>query len=77
MHGDFSQGKLLGFEMSGMPKNGDRNPIPGPGFPTGNPRIVRLMDSLKPGFSDRKPRNCQGNPNTEAGFLNGNPNCNF
>ncbi len=29
--------KLLGFRMSGTPKNGDRNPIPGPGFPTRNP----------------------------------------
>ena len=33
-------------------------------------------DSLKIGFSDMKPRNCWGNPNTEAGFLNGNPNFN-
>ena len=39
--------KLLGFRMSGTPKNGDGNP-------TGNPGIVRLSDSLKLGFSDRK-----------------------
>ncbi len=39
--------KLLGFQMSGTPKNGDGNPIFGPGFPTGNPAIVRLTDSLK------------------------------
>ena len=68
--------KLLGFRMSGTPKNGHGNPILGPGFPTGKPVIVRLMDSLKLGVSDRKPRNCGGNPNTEAGFPNGNPNFN-
>ncbi len=65
--------------MFGTPKNGDGNPILGPGFLNGNPGIVRITDSLKDvklGFSDRKPRNCQRNPNTEAGFLNGNPNFN-
>ena len=36
--------------MSATPKNGGRNPILGPGFPTGNPGIVRLTDSLKVGF---------------------------
>ncbi len=45
--------KLLGFRMSGTPKNGDRNPNLGPGFPIRNPRIARLTDSLKLGFSDR------------------------
>ena len=34
------------------------------------------LDSLILGFSDRKPRNCRGNPNTETGFPNGNPNFN-
>ena len=58
--------------MSRTPKNGEGNPILGPGFPTGNPGIVRPTHSLKLGFSDSKPRNCQGNPNTEAGFPNGN-----
>ncbi len=53
--------KLLGSRMSRTPKNGDGNPILGPGFPTG---IFRVMDSLKLGFSGRKPRNCWGNPNT-------------
>ena len=60
--------------MSGTPKNGDRNPILEPGFPTGNPGnpgIVSRMDNLKLGFSDRKPRNCQGNLNTKAGLPNG------
>ena len=33
--------KLLGFRMSGTPKNGDGNPIFLAGFPTGNPGIVR------------------------------------
>ena len=36
--------KLLGSRMSRTPKNGDGNPILGPGFPTG---IVRVMDSFK------------------------------
>ena len=58
--------------MFGTPKNGDGNPILGPGFPTGNPGIVRLMNTQL-GISDRKPRHCWGNPNTEAGFPNGNP----
>ena len=44
------------------------------GFSTGNPGIVRLTDSLKLGFPDRKLRNCWGDLNTKAGFLNGNPN---
>ena len=39
--------KLLGFQTSGTPTNGDGNPIFGPGFPTGNPAILRLTDSLK------------------------------
>ena len=67
--------KLLG--LSRTPKNGDRNPILGLalGFPTENPGIVRPTDSLTLGFSDRKHRNCWGNPNTEAGS-NGNPNFN-
>ena len=71
--------KLLGVRMSGTPKNGGGNPILGPGFPTRNPKIVRLTDSLKLEFSDRKPTICRGNPNTEAGFPNGNPifYCNF
>ena len=49
----------------------------------GNPNlkagIVRLIDNLQLGFFDRKPRNCLENPNSEAGFPNGNPNfnCNF
>ena len=30
--------------MSGTPKNIDGNPILGPGFPTGNPGIVRPTD---------------------------------
>ncbi len=68
----FWQGsKLVGFRVSGTPKNGDGNPILGPRFPTGNPGIVRPTDSLKSRFCDRKPRICQGNQNTEAGFLNG------
>ncbi len=33
--------KLLGFRMSGTPKNGDGNPNFLAGFPTGNPGIVR------------------------------------
>ncbi len=33
--------KLLGFLMSGTPKNGDGNPNFLAGFPTGNPGIVR------------------------------------
>ena len=72
--GHLHQGsKLLGFWMSGIPKNGDRNPILGSGFPTGNLRIVRLTDRF---FSERKLRNCRGNPKTEAGFPNGNPDFN-
>ena len=51
---------MQGFRMSRTPKNGDENPILGPGFPTGNLGIVGPTDSLKLGFSDRKPRNCQG-----------------
>ncbi len=68
--------KLLGFRMSGTPKNGDGNPILGPGFPFGNPGIARPQTALKLGFSDRKSRNCRGNPNNEAGFPNRNPNFN-
>ncbi len=68
--------KLLGFRMSRAPKNGDGNQILGPWFPTGNSGNVMPTDSLKLGVSDRKPRNCWGNPNTEAGFLNGDPNFN-
>ncbi len=68
--------KLLGFRMCGTPKNGHGNPILGPGFLTRNTGIVRPMYNLKPGFSERKPRNCPRNPNTEAGFPNGNPNFN-
>ncbi len=33
--------KLLGFRVSGTPKNGDGNPNFLAGFPTGNPEIVR------------------------------------
>ena len=62
--------------MFRTPKNGDGNPVLGPGFPTGNPRIVRPTDSLKLRFSDRKPRNCLENLNTKAGFPNENPNFN-
>ncbi len=38
----------------------------------GSPRTLKEK-------SDRKLRNCRGNPNTEAGFPKGNPNfnCNF
>ncbi len=39
--------KLLGFRMSGTPKNGGWNPFLGPEFPTGNPGIVRLTDKYK------------------------------
>ena len=66
--------KLLAFWIYRTPKNGDGNPNLGPGFPTGNPGIVSLMDNPKLGFSDRKSRNRQGNPNSEAGFPNRNPN---
>ena len=66
--------KLLGFCMSGTPKNGEGNPILQPGFLTGNPVIVRPTDNLKLGFSNRKSRNCRGNPNAEEGFPNGNQN---
>ncbi len=41
--------------MSGTPRNGDRNPILGPGFPTGNPEIVRPTDSLELGFLTGNP----------------------
>ncbi len=47
--------KLLGFRMSGTPKNGDGNPLLGPGFPTGNPGIVRLTDNFKIGFLTGNP----------------------
>ena len=62
--------KLLGLPMSVTPKNGDGNQILGSRFATWP------KDNFKLGFSDRKPRNCWGNPNTEAGFPDGNPNCN-
>ena len=67
---------LLGFQMSGTLENGDGNPILGPGFPTGNPGLVRSTDSLKLRFSDRKPRNFCGNSNIEAGFPNRHLNSN-
>ena len=67
---------LIDNSAAWTPKNGDGNSILGPWFPTGNPGIGRLTDNLKLEFSDRKPRNCWGNPNTEAGFPNGNPNFN-
>ena len=72
--------KLLGSRISGTPKNGDGDPNLGAGFLTRNPGIVRLMDNLIVGFSERKPEKLPGNsPNSEAGFPNGNPNfnCNF
>ena len=68
--------KLLGFRISGAPKNGDGNPNVGAGFLTRNPVIVRLTDKFILGFPDRKPSYCRGTPNSEAGFLNGNPNFN-
>ncbi len=36
--------KLLGFRISGTPKNGDGNQNLGAGFPTGNPEIARYID---------------------------------
>ncbi len=42
--------KLLGFQLSGTPKNGDRNPVLGTGFPTGNPGIVRPTKALNLGW---------------------------
>ena len=68
--------KLLGFRMSGTPKNDDGNPNFLAGFPTGNPGIVRYINNLKLGSCARKPRNSRGNRNSEAGFPNGNPNLN-
>ena len=46
-YGQDSGPEITGFRMYGTPKNGDGNPILGPGFLTGNAGIVRPVDSLE------------------------------
>ncbi len=54
--------KLLGFWISGTPKNDVGNTNLGAGFPTGNPRIARLIEHPYTWIF------CQRNLNSEAGF---------
>ncbi len=73
---EWTKCRAWNYWVSGRPRNGDRNPNLGSRFSDWKPWYCQVDRHVKIRVFNWKPRNCWGNQNSDAGFLNGKPNFN-